>query len=187
MVIRIIHGVELLPPVASEEFVIGNTRSLVNLVCELTFLNGYFQAVVGISGRLVRHHPKHLDHVENTHRRGIRVHAVFVHFHTARSGSKMSAFVPFFPGGSVCRFQFGQSVKFILVRLDTLQVRAARVFLGGDILAGEPPILVQNLCLKTSENALYRFGLPAVWSRGSMNMADNLIKEMAILQLLWPP
>ena len=120
MVIRIIHGVELLPPVASEEFVIGNTRSLVNLVCELTFLDGYFQAVVGISGRLVRHHPKHLDHVENTHRRGIRVHAIFVHFHTARSGSKMSAFVPFFPGGSVCCFQFGQSVKFILVRLDTL-------------------------------------------------------------------
>lgn len=55
---------------------------------------------------------------------------------------------------------------------------------GGDILTGEPPILMQNLSLKTSENALYRFGLPAVWSRGSMNMADNLIKEMAILQFL---
>ena len=51
------------------------------------------------AGKVLEELRKGLDHVENTHRRGIRVHAIFVHFHTARSGSKMSAFVPFFPGG----------------------------------------------------------------------------------------
>jgi len=99
---------------------VGNTRNLVNLVCKLTFFNGYFQTVICVSGGFISHHPKHLDHVENTHCRGIRVHAILVHLDAVHPGSKMLAFVPFFPGGSVCCFQFGQSVKFILVRLDTL-------------------------------------------------------------------
>ena len=162
---------------------IGHAGTLVHLVRQFLVADGDLYARISERGRLFRPYPKDIHHVIDRHHVRLLVYTFFVHLNAGNPGRRMFGLVPGLACFSVVGFQFLQSEKFVLVRLDKLQIRTAALLFGGNVHTGKPPVLIQFLLLETVKDALYRLTLPAIGGCRAVHMADQIKETRLFLSL----
>lgn len=171
-IIRVILDIELLVGIPAAPFMIRNARGGINLIGAGLAADRDLDTGRSERARAGGHHPENIHHVTCRHRFRLLVHTGVVHPDPGNTGGRMLHLVPFPACLDIFRLQLGKGVKFVLVGLDELKVRAAGCFLGGDVLTGKPPVLMQDLALETAESRLDSFRLAAVGSGRAVDMAD---------------